>query len=217
MKTPRAQTLCTTLCLALAACSPSSDAKKEEALNATPPAMGEKPRDFFRVLFDTSKGPVTVEIHREWAPFGVDHFYSLVRNGYYDGNRFFRVTHSYVQFGINGDTQVNGLWSTAYLADDPVKLSNLKGTLTYAQLGTNNRTTQLFFNLQDNRDLDKRGFAPIGKVIGGMDVVERIYGGYGDLPPRGEGPDPTQIQLHGNGYLESHFPRLDFIKKASIQ
>ena len=90
---------------------------------------------------------------------------SLIQTGFYDGNRFFRVTHSYVQFGINGDPQTNGLWSTAYLPDDPVKQSNVKGTLTFAHLGANNRTTQLFFNLKNNKDLDKQGFAPIGKVI----------------------------------------------------
>jgi peptidyl-prolyl cis-trans isomerase A (cyclophilin A) len=203
--------------VALSGCSSPDEAKKSAAPKPAAVAKDAPPPDVFQVLFDTSKGPVTVEIHRAWAPVGVDHFYSLVKTGYYDGNRFFRVTHSYVQFGITGDPQTNGLWSTAYLPDDPVRQSNVKGTLTYAHLGANNRTTQLFFNMKNNKDLDKQGFAPIGKVLIGMEVVESLYSSYGDMPPRGQGPDPSKLELQGNAYLESHFPRLDFIKKATIQ
>ncbi len=210
------------LCLALSGCSSPDAAKKEAPAKAPPVAKDEKPPDIFQVLFDTSKGPVTVEIHRAWAPIGVDHFFQLVKIGYYDNCRFFRVTHSYVQFGINGNVQTNGLWSTAYLPDDPplkpgAKQSNLKGTLTYAHLGANNRTTQVFFNLKNNKDLDSQGFAPIGKVLTGMDVVERLYNSYGDMPPRGQGPDPSKLELQGNAYLDARFPRLDFIKKATVQ
>jgi peptidyl-prolyl cis-trans isomerase A (cyclophilin A) len=203
------------LCLALSGCSSPDEANKEAAPKAA--VKEEKPPEVFQVLFDTSKGPVTVEVHRAWAPVGVDHLFVLVKTGYYNGNRFFRVTHSYVQFGINGNTQTNGLWSTAFLPDDPVRQSNVKGTLTYAHLGANNRTTQLFFNMKNNKDLDKQGFAPIGKVVSGMDVVERLYSSYGDMPPRGQGPDPSKLEVQGNAYLESHFPRLDFIGKATIQ
>jgi peptidyl-prolyl cis-trans isomerase A (cyclophilin A) len=160
---------------------------------------------------------VVIEVHRDWAPHGVDHFFNLIQTGFYDGVRFFRVTHSYVQFGINGNPTTNGLWSTAYLPDDPVKQSNVKGTLTFAHLGANNRTTQLFFNMKNNKDLDKQGFAPIGKVITGMDVVESLYSAYGDMAPRGQGPDPSKIEVQGNAYLDAKFPRLDYIKKATIQ
>jgi len=169
------------------------------------------------VNLDTSKGAVEVEVHRDWAPIGVDHFYALVKLGYYNDNRFFRVTRNYAQFGINGDPKVNGLWSMAFMPDDPVKQSNVKGTLTYAHLGANNRTTQLFFNLRDNKDLDKAGFAPIGKITTGMHVVEGLYSSYGDMPPRGQGPDPSKIETQGNAYLESRFPRLDFIQRAAIR
>jgi peptidyl-prolyl cis-trans isomerase A (cyclophilin A) len=202
-------------CLALFGCSPSNQDRKAEA----PPsaAKTEIAPDAFQVNLDTSKGTVEVEVHRDWAPIGVDHFYSLVKLGYYDGNRFFRVTRSYVQFGINGDPKINGLWSMSFVPDDPVKQSNVKGTLTYAHLGANNRTTQLFFNLRNNKDLDKAGFAPIGKITAGMDVVEGLYSSYGDMPPRGQGPDPSKIEVQGNSYLESRFPRLDFIKRAAIR
>ena len=198
--------------LALTGCSPPDAVQKEQA-----PALPRKAPDVFQVKLDTSKGAIVIEVHKDWAPIGVDRLYALVKTGYYDGNRFFRVTRGYAQFGINGDPQTNGLWSTAYLPDDRVQQSNVKSAVTFAHLGANNRTTQLFFNLRDNKDLDKRGFAPIGKVTSGMDVVESLYSGYGDVPPRGQGPDPSQIATQGNAYLESRFPRLDYIRKASIQ
>lgn len=201
--------------LALCGCS-SPDESKKVAL-PKPAAKVEKTPDVFQAVFDTSKGQVAIEVHRAWAPIGVDHFYSLIKTGYYNGNRFFRVTRSYVQFGINGDPTTNGLWSTARLPDDAVKQSNVKGTLSFAHLGRNTRTTQLFFNMKNNKDLDKQGFAPLGKVVTGMDVVESLYSAYGEIAPRGQGPDPSKIEVQGNTYLESRFPRLDYIKKATIQ
>ena len=203
--------------LALTGCSSPDESKKGSAPKPAPKA--EKTPDVFQAVFDTSKGKVAIEVHRDWAPIGVDHFYSLIQTGYYDGVRFFRVTHNYVQFGINGDPTTNGLWSTARLPDDKVKVkqSNVKGTLSFAHLGANSRTTQLFFNMKNNKDLDKQGFAPIGKVIEGMDVVERLYSSYGEMAPRGQGPDPSKIEVQGNGYLDAKFPRLDYIKKATIR
>jgi peptidyl-prolyl cis-trans isomerase A (cyclophilin A) len=202
-------------CLLLVACSPPNESKKAEAPAV---AKNEPPPDVFRVNLDTSKGPVAIEVRRDWAPRGADHFYALVKTGFYDGNRFFRVVRNFVvQFGISGDPQLNRLWADASLPDDPVKQSNVKGTLTYAQLGPNSRSTQLFINLKDNKALDKQGFAPIGKVISGMDTVERLYSSYGEMAPRGQGPDPSQIEVQGNAYLEEHFARLDYINKATIQ
>jgi len=201
------------LTLALIGCGPSETPKKA----AEAPKKDTIAPAAFQLNLDTSKGPVVVEIHKDWAPIGVQHLYELVNRGYYDGNRCFRVTRAYVQFGVNGDPAVSSMWSGANLRDDPVKQSNLKGTLTYAKLGPNTRATQLFFNMKDNKDLDKQGFAPIGKVVSGMDTVESFYSAYGDMPPRGQGPDPTKIETQGNSYLESRFPRLDFIKKATIQ
>jgi peptidyl-prolyl cis-trans isomerase A (cyclophilin A) len=201
--------------LALAACSSSSDEKKAAAPKPAPKL--EKAPEVFQAVLDTSKGKVTIEVHRAWAPVGADHFFDLIQTGFYDGVRFFRVTHAYVQFGINGTPSTNALWSTARLPDDPVKQSNVKGMVSFAHLGANTRTTQLFFNMKNNKDLDKQGFAPIGKVTAGMDVVESFYSGYGDMVPRGQGPDPGKIELQGNAYLDAKFPRLDFIKKAVIQ
>jgi cyclophilin family peptidyl-prolyl cis-trans isomerase len=199
----------------LIGCSSPDESQKETA--PKPAAKVEKTPDVFHAVFDTSRGQVAIEVHRDWAPVGVDHFYALIQTGFYDGVRFFRVTRNYVQFGISGDPATNGLWSTAYLPDDKVKQSNVKGTLSFAHLGANSRTTQLFFNMKDNKDLNKQGFAPIGKVIEGMDVVERLYSSYGEMAPRGQGPDPSKIEVQGNPYLDAKFPRLDYIKKAAIQ
>ena len=151
------------LCAALAGCSPSEEPK------ASTPKKDPTALDVFTVSLDTSKGPVEIEVHKDWAPIGAQHLYELVNRGYYDGNRFFRVTHSYVQFGVNGNPQVSSMWSTANLRDDPVKESNVRGAVSYAKLGPNTRATQLFINMRDNsKELDKQGFAPVGQVVTGI-------------------------------------------------
>jgi peptidyl-prolyl cis-trans isomerase A (cyclophilin A) len=206
--------------LALIGCSSPDEANKvepkKEAVAAPKP---ETAPDLFKINLDTSKGAVVIEMHRDWAPIGVDHLYSLVKLGFYDGNYFFRYVRRFiVQFGINGDPKINNHWRDINLFDDPVKQSNVRGTLTYATSGPRTRSTQLFINLNNNKDLDKKGFSPLGKVVSGMDVVERFYSSYGDMPDQGgQGPDPGKIEAQGNEYLTSHFPRLDFIKKATIQ
>jgi len=168
--------------------------------------------DTFKVNLDTSKGLVVIEVHRDWAPLGADHFYTLVKSGYYDGDRFFRVVPGFVvQFGIAGDPAITAKWKDMRLPDDPVKQSNTAGTVTYATAGPNTRTTQLFINLGNNERLDGQGFASFGKVISGMDVVENLYGGYD------ERPDQSLIEAQGNTYLQSQFPQLDYIRKATIQ
>jgi peptidyl-prolyl cis-trans isomerase A (cyclophilin A) len=203
-------------CSVLAGCSPSEPTAKKEA---AAPAKKETAPDVFTVNLDTSKGPVAIEVHRDWAPIGADQFYSLVKTGFYDGDRFFRVVRNFVvQFGINGDPKANRLWANASLPDDPVTQHNRRGMVTFATAGPNTRSTQVFINLKDNSAaLDKSGFAPFGKVTTGMDVVDSFYNSYGDMAPRGQGPDATQIEVQGNEYLASHFPRLDYIKKATIQ
>jgi peptidyl-prolyl cis-trans isomerase A (cyclophilin A) len=200
--------------LLLIGCSSSNEAKKE-----APAARKEPAPDVFKVSMDTSKGMVVLEIHRDWAPAGADHFYNLVKTGFFDGARFFRVIRDFVvQFGIAADPKTNELWANANLPDDPVRKPNTKGTITYAKRGPNTRSTQLFINLKNNSEaLDKDGFAPIGLVVEGMDVVESFYNAYGEMAPRGGGPDPMMIASQGNEYLLSRFPRLDFIKKASVQ
>lgn len=201
-------------CLLFSACSTPPE-NKPAAAPAKQPAHTP---DVYRVNLDTSKGAVVLEITRAWAPYGADHFYELVNNGYYDGDRFYRVVPRFVvQFGIHGDPKVSQFWSSVRIPDDPVKQKNRKGTVTFATSGPGARTTQVFVNMRDNLALDRQGFAPIGRVAEGMDVLERLYGGYGDMPPRGSGPDGVEIERQGNVYLENHFPRLDYIKKAAVQ
>jgi peptidyl-prolyl cis-trans isomerase A (cyclophilin A) len=165
----------------------------------------------FRVNMDTTRGPVIVEVVRANAPIGVDRFYNLVEAKFFDGARFFRVVPGFVvQFGMAGDPKLNAAWDVP-IQDDPVTLSNARGTLTFAAANDpNTRTTQMFINLADNQRLDARRFAVIGKVASGMDYVDRIYAG------DGEKPQQDQITKEGNAYLEREFPHLDYIRTARI-
>lgn len=173
--------------------------------------------EVYRASFETSRGRFAIEVTKSWAPEGAERFYRLLEQRFYDEARFFRVVRNFVvQFGINGTPAVSARWSNLTIADDPVKQSNLRGTITFATSGPNTRTTQVFINLNDNARLDQRGFAPFGKVIEGMEVVDRLYNGYGDSPPRGEGPDQTLIETQGNAYLESKFPMLDYVRRARV-
>lgn len=182
-----------------------------------PGRLDAKAPDVFKARFETSKGPFVVEVRREWAPLGADRFYNLVSNGFYDGTRFFRVVSGFMaQFGLHGDPAVTALWKDASIADDPVVQSNARGTVSFAMRGRDTRTTQLFINLVDNSRLDSAGFAAFGKVIEGMEVVGALHSGYGEGAPRGRGPRQDRIQSEGNAYLESDFPRLDWIKSAKI-
>lgn len=180
-------------------------------LNETAPAV-------YKATFDTSKGPFAVEVHRDWAPNGADRFYNLVKNGFYNDSRFFRVISGFmVQFGINADPKISAPWREAQIKDDPVTESNKRGFITFATAGPNTRTTQVFINFNDNSALDRQGFAPFGRVVSGMNVVDSLYSGYGEGAPRGQGPDQGRIQREGNAYLTREFANLDYIKKASIQ
>jgi len=204
------------ICLLLAACSSAPPPAKEQARPAA--IANEQAPASYRVDLDTSKGPVTIEVTRAWAPHGADRFYNLVNSGFYDGDRFFRVVSFVVQFGINGDPSISQLWSNLTIPDDAVKQKNRRGMVTFAALGKDTRRTQVFINLKDNPSLNTQGFAPFGRVVSGMsEVVDHLYFGYGDMPPRGSGPDPTKIELQGNRYLDDKFPRLDYIKKATMQ
>ncbi len=183
-----------------------------------PAALKEQAPAVYRVDFDTTKGPFVVEVHRDWAPIGADRFYNLVKNGFYDNTRFFRVIEGFmVQFGVNGDPKVASVWKGARLKDDPVKVSNKRTFITFATAGPNTRTTQVFISYGDNSNLDGQGFTPFGQVVSGMKVVDSLYNGYGEGAPRGLGPDQTKLQAEGNAYLASKFGNLDYIKKATIE
>jgi peptidyl-prolyl cis-trans isomerase A (cyclophilin A) len=182
-----------------------------------PAGLTEQAPATFNANFDTSKGLFVVTVHRDWAPNGADRFYNLVKNGFYDDVRFFRVIDGFMaQFGIHGNPAVASAWRNANIKDDPVKQSNKRGFVVFATAGPNTRTTQLFINFGDNAQLDKSGFSPFGEVTKGMDVVDKIYNGYGEGAPRGKGPDQGRVQSEGNAYLAKDFPKLDYVKTATI-
>ena len=182
-----------------------------------PAALSEKAPDTYKANFDTSKGAFTVTVTRAWAPLGADRFYNLVKNGFYDEARFYRVLDGFMaQVGIHGNPTIAKAWMNARIQDDPVKQSNKRGFVTFATGGANTRTTQFFINFRDNAGLDKQGFAPFGEVTSGMNIVDRLYNGYGEGAPSGKGPNQGRVQGEGNVYLNKDFPRLDFIKTATI-
>lgn len=207
------------LCGAALVLVAGSLALAQNAALKNPASLKEMAPATFKVDFDTSAGMFVVEVHRDWAPNGADRFYNLVKNGFYTNCRFFRVISGFmVQFGINGDPSVSAVWRQATIPPDPVKKSNTPGYITYAMAGRpDTRTTQLFINFGDNAQLDGQGFAPFGQVTKGMNVVEKIYAEYGEGAPRGKGPDQGRIQTEGNAYLTKDFPKMDYIKSATIE
>jgi peptidyl-prolyl cis-trans isomerase A (cyclophilin A) len=169
----------------------------------------------YRARFDTSKGVFVVEVHREWAPLAADRFYNLVRSGFYDGTRFFRVVEGFVaQFGMSGDPAVQAAWTRARLQDEPVVRSNTRGFVTFTKESMpNTRYTMVFINLADNSRLDQSGFPPFGQVVSGMEVVDSLYSGYGD----DRGPDQRRMLRQGNAYLQESFPELDYVETAVVE
>lgn len=172
----------------------------------------------YKVRLQTTKGDVVILVHRDWSPLGADHFYELTKMGFYNDTRFFRALKGFiVQWGINGDPKVNKSWSEIPIKDDPPKVSNKVGTVVFAMAGPASRTTQVFINLGDNSgSLDPQGFTPFGEVIQGMENVQNFYMEYGEGAPQGSGPSQAAIADIGTPYLEEHFPKLDYIKKAQI-
>jgi cyclophilin family peptidyl-prolyl cis-trans isomerase len=199
--------------LLIAACGEARKVSEE------PKAPREKPKPpaAYRVKLETTEGDIIIEVKREWAPRGSDHFWELVWAGFYDGVTFHRVLKEFIaQFGINGNPKTNQLYAPLRIADDPPKLKNKRGTLAYAKLGPNTRATEVFINLRDNTVLDSTGFVPFAKVTEGMEVAGKLSDWYGELAPRGLGPDPIKAATLGNEYLDRHFPKLDAIRKATL-
>ena len=201
-----------------AAVTVTTEQGKPSAALSNPAALKETAPATFAVNFDTSAGPFTVTVHRDWAPHGADRFYNLVKNGFFTNVRFFRAIPNFmVQFGIHGDPAVSSQWRNARLPVDKVSKSNTRGMITYAMGGTpDSRTTQVFINFKSNANLDAMGFAPFGEVTAGMENVDKIFTGYGEGAPRGKGPEQGRVQAEGNAYLMKEFPKMDYIKAATI-
>src|SRR6185295_4563341 len=213
--------------MAATACKKAADkpASSSDAAAAKPdfhdpasPGFATQAPDSFRARFATTKGDFVIAVHRAWAPLGADRFYNLVRSGYFDGVRFFRVMPGFMaQFGIHGDTAVTTAWRERRIPDDPVRRTNVRGMVTFATAGPGTRTTQIFINYGNNDRLDGMGFAPFGQVVEGMEVVDSLYGAYGEGAPRGRGPDQFRLNVEGEKYLARQFPKLDKIKKATVE
>ena len=192
---------------ATAGATPPPSLLHPASLTATAPSV-------YAVAFTTTKGTFVVTVHRAWAPRGAERFYNLVRARFFDGVEFFRVVKGFVvQFGISPTPAVSAAWLNATIPDDPVRHSNARGTIVFADAGPNTRTTQVFVNLGDNAaNLDGQGFAPFGAVTKGMNVVDKLYGGYGEGPTG----DQQRISEQGNAFLKKHFPKLDGIVTARL-
>lgn len=183
-----------------------------------PETLRQKAPEQYDVKFVTTAGDFTVQVTRAWSPNGADRFYNLVRHHYYDGAAFFRVLSGFMaQFGLSAYPQVSAAWENANIRDDAHVESNRRGTMTFATAGPNTRTTQVFINFGNNAALDKQGFTPFGMVTEGMDVVDKLYSGYGEGAPDGRGPNQALVGQRGRAYLEKSFPKLDVIRTATIE
>jgi peptidyl-prolyl cis-trans isomerase A (cyclophilin A) len=201
------------------AAEPSRSDVASVLLSPSAPEMKQAGPDLFRVRLATSKGDIVLEIHRDWSPNGADRFFNLVRAGYYDDTRFFRVIRGkWVQFGINGDPNISKVWRERTIPDEPRRESNVRGTIAFAFAVPNGRTTQAFINLRDNSAThDGEPFVPFGRVVEGMDVADALYADYGESSGSGiRAGKQSPLFDEGNRYLDRNFPRLDSIRSAVI-
>jgi peptidyl-prolyl cis-trans isomerase A (cyclophilin A) len=197
--------------------TPAAEAVPADPL-LTPRELTDTAPETYRVRMETSAGVIVIQVTRAWAPNGADRFYNLVKNGYYNDTRFYRVVEGFMaQFGLKGVPRVDEAWRNVTIPDDPFTQSNTRGRITFAHAGANTRTTQAFFNFKDNTHLDPSGFTPFGEVVEGLDVMDKIYAGYGELPPSGKGPDYAKAWVQGNAYLDADFPELTTIVSATVE
>lgn len=205
------------ICWAL--CGASVSVFSDDKPSKSPEQATEKAPDTFKVKFETTQGDVVIKVIRDWSPNGADRFYNLVKAGYFSDIAFFRVIDGFMaQFGIHGNPEVNAVWRPASIKDDPAgKASNTRGKVTFARTGLpDSRGVQFFINYGDNSFLDNQGFTPFGEVTEGMENVEKLYKGYGEGQPRGSGPEQGRFQAEGNAYVKKEFPKLDYIKSATL-
>ena len=173
--------------------------------------------EVFRVKFETTQGDFVVEATRAWAPHGVDRFHELVRMRYFDEGRFYRVLQGFIaQFGVHRDFNVHATWRNFFIVDDPPRQKNLRGTLAFAKSGANTRSTEIFINLADNAVLDDQGFVPFAQIVKGVEVIDKLYSGYGEMRPEGKEIDVGRVEGETNDYLVPRFPKMDYIKRARL-
>ncbi|HEX6693953.1 MAG TPA: peptidylprolyl isomerase [Longimicrobiales bacterium] len=200
-------------------CGPPTELPAERAHLLRPDSsiFRQTPPDTFLVAMQTSRGEIVIQVVREWSPLGAWRFYNLVRTGFFDGARFYRVLPGFAaQFGASGIPDVEAAWRDKSIPADPIRVSNTRGMVTFAQGEPDSRSTQLFINLRDNPQLDEKNFAPIGRVISGWDAVSSLNGRYGELKPRGDGPLWRCVYTSGNQYLSAKYPDLDSIIRTDV-
>jgi peptidyl-prolyl cis-trans isomerase A (cyclophilin A) len=188
-------------------------------LEPTNPVWSQRAPDVYRARFETSKGNFVVEVRREWAPLGADRFYNLVRHGFYDDQRFFRILANYIaQWGISGDPAVTAAWQGRTFPDDSLRLSNTRGTIGFSSLTSpNTRLTQVYVNYTDNSRNDTTGVVPFGRIVQGMEVLDSLYSGYGSNSGGGMRQGQQEALLTGgNAYVDREYPRLDRLLRARI-
>jgi peptidyl-prolyl cis-trans isomerase A (cyclophilin A) len=200
-----------------AAKAPATKAAPVDPALLQPATLRAKAPAEYEVKFVTTAGEFTVKVTRAWAPNGADRFYNLVLHHFYDGAAFFRVLPGFMaQFGLSAYPEVSKVWENATIKDDPIVQSNHRGFVSFATAGPNTRTTQVFINYGNNESLDKLGFSAFAVVSDGMEVVDKLYNGYGEGAPEGHGPDQGLIGRGGRAYLEKGFPKLDNIRSATL-
>jgi peptidyl-prolyl cis-trans isomerase A (cyclophilin A) len=199
------------------ACGQDSRASNLALLRPDSAALNAPAPDSFSVVLTTTKGEVEIRVRRDWSPRGADRFHYLAKNGFFNDARFFRVLPGFVaQFGLSGVPNLDLAYSKLPIRDDPVRQPNRRGTVVFATAGPDTRSTQLFINYADNAMLNSMGFAPIGEVVRGMEVVDQFYSAYGEMGPGGPGPNPEFIAKQGNPYLQARYPLLDKIVSATV-
>jgi homoserine O-acetyltransferase len=192
-------------------------ADRPELRDPAAPFWNAHAPDTYRVRIESTRGNFTLEVHRAWAPIGADRFYNLVRAGFYDDSRFYRVTQRFAQFGIAGRPEIADVWRNVAIPDDPVRESNTRGRFAFAMTGPDTRTTQIYICLTDMSAQDKDGFAPLGMVVEGLDIVDKLYNGYGESAGGGmRGGKQGRIFAEGNAHLDENFPKLDKLIRASL-
>lgn len=197
---------------------PADAADTELLQRPDDPAFSGTAPERYNVRFETTEGDFVIRVERAWAPNGADRFYNLAQNGFYDGTTFFRVIEGFMaQFGLHGTPKVALAWTQQPIPDDPPARSNTRGTVSFAMRGADTRTTQLFINFADNTTLDGQGFAPIGEVVEGMEVVDALHAGYGEMAPQGGGPAPRYIMQRGTPWLRKEYANLDYVLKARVE
>ncbi|MEQ1902589.1 MAG: peptidylprolyl isomerase [Pirellulaceae bacterium] len=191
-----------------------SPAAAEQGKVLQPKDLTETAPATFKAKFETTKGDFTMEFYRDWSPNGVDRFYNLVKNGYFQDIAIFRAVDNFMfQFGIHGDPEMNKVWSEARIKDDPdTGHTNAVGTISFAKGGADSRSVQLFISLTDNRRLDAMGFTPLGKVVENAAILGKINTEYGENSRDVQG----NFQAQGNAYVKEKFPNLDYIKSITL-